>query len=128
MKKSILLTMTLLLVAFAVPNSSEARDEGWAALGGLVGGLLISDIQHNRHSHASRVSRVHHAEPVRRGHYEFREEKSWVPGCWKESIDDCGHVTRYWEEGYNEIRSVKVWVPHRVRELRVVRRAACGRY
>ena len=48
--------------------------------------------------------------PIPAGHYEYREERIWVPGSWEYVETRCGNVERVWREGFYRTEMIKVWV------------------
>jgi hypothetical protein len=48
----------------------------------------------------------------RKGHWEYRKQKVWIPGHWEYVMSRHGHERRVWIDGYYTIRKVKVWVPN----------------
>ena len=117
MKKVATVLSLVGMLALAPPVSSQAGDEGWAALGGFIGGTIFSGIAHGSHhaSHTSHHTIVNHYETSRSGHYEFVDKKVWHPGYWDYGYDECGRKTKVWVKGYYSIETVKVWVSDRHR-------------
>ena len=114
-----------------LPSVSQAGDEGWAALGGvLLGGALFGN-----HGHHTEYRTVHREvvieEPVSRGHYEYRSKRVWHQGYYTHQRLACGTLRKVWEPGHYEYRKVKVWVPatqvvvHRPSYRRSSRRSSC---
>lgn len=104
------------------PMETQAGDEGWAALGGLIGGLALGQISsHSSHTVVHRVNsysscdsrRVtrHRPRTTRKWRYEYITERHWVPGCWVFERDRCGRRYRVWQDGYYETVRRKVRVP-----------------
>ena len=55
----------------------------------------------------------HYAPPPEpEGHYEYQEQRIWVPGSYSYEYDRCGRQIKVWHEGYYRTEQVKVWVPH----------------
>jgi hypothetical protein len=51
----------------------------------------------------------HHA---RKGHWEYRKQRVWIPGHWEWVVGRCGQERRVWVDGYYRFKKVKVWVPN----------------
>lgn len=109
MNKSMWFSVLLGGAVIATPHSACAGDEGWAALGGFLGGVLIGQS-------ASCVPRtvIHRdviveSRPSVCGHYEWVEERYWIPGRYVVERDRCGRRTRVWEPGRYAYRKVRVW-------------------
>ena len=112
-------------------STARAGDEGWAAFGGFVGGVLVNEVSHHLHhrSHSrSAYGRpavvhpapvvvqpapvvVHAAPPPPSGHWETRAQQYWVPGQWVTQHTPCGYQT-VWQPGYYATRHTRVWVEH----------------
>lgn len=112
---------------------AHAGDEGWAALGGFIGGALLNEVVHHRgkrsvgryappvHSGGCAPSRTTrhpapppahyaHAAPAPRGHWEARTQKVWVPGRYIHQATPCGGYQKVWQSGYWDKRTQRVWV------------------
>lgn len=127
----ILATVSLLAVtalAFA-PKPAKAGDEGIAAIGGFIGGLVLGaalDNDHDRYADYDRYGRhdrydrhgsatviIGNRHPHRDGGYwKHVTVKSWVPGYWTTSRDRHGHRCRFYVEGRWEYRTDRVWVAY----------------
>ncbi|MFT5122450.1 MAG: hypothetical protein ACI9TH_004866 [Kiritimatiellia bacterium] len=110
--KNTLSIITLTLGLGVCAPQAQAGDEGWAAFGGLLGGAVLT--------HAAYQSHGHHAAPSHgsshresSGHFEYREERVWVPGHYDYERDACGHKVRVFHPGHYKSETVKVWIPHR---------------
>lgn len=109
-------------------------DEGWAALGGFVSGLIAanaghrqfhaehynrgrhrSEIKYERHRGSEVVVSINRSRHVQPGHYEYRTVRRWVPGHWVYHEDDCGRTTKVWSSGHYAHRTIKVWVEYHPR-------------
>ncbi|HMO52693.1 MAG TPA: hypothetical protein PKE26_15995 [Kiritimatiellia bacterium] len=136
MKTSNLITMGLAAALVAgMSTPARAMNKEWAAVAGFVGGVLVANSAYCRpattvyhqprvvyqqpvvvyesapvvvHQRPSRVVVRH--EPVRRGYYEWRTERVWVPGTWIYEDLGCGSRRKIWQPGYYETVRNKVWV------------------
>ena len=125
--KAIIVGTLITALAIGTTPRAEAGDEGWAAFGGVLGGLLLSKTVFSDHGHHRTVR--HHREAYRSeratGHYEYRREKRWIPGCWVTVRDDCGRSYREWQPGYYKHFEVKVWVADCNPGYRCARKQVC---
>lgn len=107
-----IIPLVIAVGTMGIPSTSQAGDEGWAALGGLLLGGAIFGHHHGHHTEYRTVHReVIVEKPVSHGHYEYRTKKVWHPGYYTHRKLPCGTVRKVWEPGYYEHRKVKVWVP-----------------
>ncbi len=113
---SIFLTATFFL---ASTPKAQAGDDGWAAFGGFLGGVIVSSISHdikNRHHDRHREEVVYYDLGHNSyGHYEYRTIKTWVPGCWTYREDHHGRTIKVWVEGYYTYEKERIWVRDRYR-------------
>lgn len=100
-------------LAFAAPQA-QARDDGWAAFGGLIGGAILAHAVFQGSSHGSHHGySVHgYSHSSKGGRYEYRQQRVWVPGHYDYERDACGHKVRVFHPGHHKIELVKVWVPY----------------
>lgn len=116
---------------------AQAINKEWSAVAGFVGGVLVANaancntrtyyraptrvvyqpapvvyqqapVVHHYHHQPAVV--VHHERAPRRGHYEYRTERIWVPGMWVVHDDGCGRSRRVWNPGHYQTSHEKVWV------------------
>ncbi len=118
MKTLILSGLTAFVLVVNAPKA-QAGDEAIAAIGGLIGGILIGSAIDNHHDHYARdryydrgprtkvVVRTSHRHG---GYWKYTRIKTWVPGHWVREYDDCGNRRKYWVEGHYTYRKKKVWV------------------
>ncbi|MGJ3243277.1 MAG: hypothetical protein ACFE0O_10040 [Opitutales bacterium] len=131
MKTSPIILAALVAVGLtARPQTAQAgSDEALAAVGGLIGGVIIANIadrdahrprhyKHQDRSHRGDTTviihkghRVHksHGHP-RDGYWKHKRIREWVPGHWTWVSDGCRQYRKY-QPGYYKTRIVKVWVP-----------------
>ncbi len=121
MKTLLLSGLTAFVLVFNAPKA-QAGDEVIAAIGGLIGGILIgsaidshhghyaSDGYRNRNHGTSVVIQTNHG---RRGHWKYIRVKTWVPGHWVRDYDDWGNRHKHWVQGHYTHRKNKVWVGDR---------------
>jgi len=126
MKKTIWTVGLIAALVLVQPLRASAINKEWSAVLGFLGGVLVA----NASCAPNTVVReeVYVQQPVIReriiieepepcGHYEYREQRVWVPGRWIYT----GHGRcrrRVWQSGYYRTELVRVWVPAR----RTVRR------
>jgi hypothetical protein len=114
MKKWPIMGMVVAAIAGGTPDVARAGDDGWAALGGFLGGALLTEMFH--HAGGSRAAVVYHHEAPhhhvakRRGHYRQEYRNVWVPGHYEIRQRRCGGDYRVWIPGYYTQRKVEVWV------------------
>ena len=135
--KNMLITAGLTAAMAAGPvMSAQAINKEWAAVAGFVGGVLVANaancnsqtyyysppppppppvvyhqpapVVHHYHHQPAPVVRYEHAP--RRGHYEYRTERIWVPGAWVYQDSGCGSRRRVWQPGYYQTSREKVWI------------------
>lgn len=102
----------VILTGVGTSLPSQAGDEGWAALGGFIGGLAVGNSSSCRtsvrvyqpqvHYRYSEPVRVYERERVRRPRYTTVTRSVWVPGGWVHQRDDCGRRYKVWQNGYYE--------------------------
>ncbi|MEM7395361.1 MAG: hypothetical protein AAF492_23765 [Verrucomicrobiota bacterium] len=106
-------------LAMGSAPEAKAGDEGWAALGGFFGGLIVSEISHRGHDrhygHRSRrayhePARVVYEEPVRYT-YKKVKRKRWVEGYYTHKRLPCGRVVKKWHPGHYETYYERIKVP-----------------
>lgn len=124
MKWKNLLLAVLMMACLGLPRAVHAGDEGWAALGGFLGGVLLSQGHHHEHRTVIR-EKIYHRERVSQGHYEYQTRRIWHPGRFVHVRRDCGRVRRVWEPGYYQHEKVKVWVPSLHVSYRSGHRSGC---
>ena len=105
------------------PGTAHAGDEGWAALGGFIGGAIFSNIANqrgdsDRYHYDNGITRGNHSAVTvvvgndgRRGYYKYQQVKRWVPGYHAYRRDECGRQIKVWHNGYYTHDRVRVWVP-----------------
>jgi len=109
-------------LVFGVAQPVKAGDREWAAAAGLLGGIIIGS-QYNSHSHhtieygyrtmpGSGSCDTYRPPREPEGHYEYRTERVWVPGCWEYEYNSCGRRVSYWRPGYYKTYETRIWVSH----------------
>lgn len=113
-------------------------DEALAAVGGLIGGIIIANVvdrDDHRPKHDSYHDRPHRGNTTviinkgqrvhkghshhRDGYWQHKRIREWVPGHWTWVSDGCRKYRQY-QPGYYKTKVVKVWVPYpRDRDCRV---------
>jgi len=121
------LALTAATALSFTPQSAQAGDKEWAAVGGFLGGLIvgsvINDHDHDRgyrrHDTTVIIDRNRHGgcndrcddRCDHRGYWKTVEVRAWVPGCW-ETRYDCGRRVRIYIPGHYEYRNDRVWVAY----------------
>jgi hypothetical protein len=134
MKKLGLIGLAAASLAAGPSVTAQAGSDGWAAFGGFLGGLILSDIAYQ----SPRTVYVHSAPVVERTvvvrepyrevivHqpyrevvvyppppvYEVRTARVWVPGAYRYESDYCGRAIRVWSPGYYTTRHHQVRVDY----------------
>jgi hypothetical protein len=119
MKTLILSGLTAFVLVINAPKA-QAGDEAIAAIGGLIGGILIGSAIDDHHYASDGHYRRNHGPSVviqtnhgRRGHWKYVRVRTWAPGHWVRDYDDCGNGRKYWVQGHYTHRKNKVWVGDR---------------
>lgn len=124
MKNTIRILIATALVLGTGTARLHAGDEALAAFGGFVAGMITGAVienntdfhggvvvevgdRHGRHDRYACYDRYD-----RRGHWEVRRVRVWVPGRWEFTISRCGDRIRVWKPGHYTWHSEKVWVRH----------------
>lgn len=47
---------------------------------------------------------------VQSGYWQEREERTWIEGCWVETVDAYGRRCKMWQPGRWEVRRIREWV------------------
>lgn len=115
LKKTILITTTILSITTAPAMANEL----WAAVGGFVGGLVIGNANNScynggvsyeysrTYSYGHRSSHI--CRPV--GYYKWVNIKTeWIEGRWDTTCDSRGRQSRRWIEGYWITTPRQIWV------------------
>lgn len=112
-----LITATALTFA---PKPAAAGDKEWAAIGGLIGGVIIGNaISESRHSayppdRTTTVIVNDQCDDGPNGYWKIVPVKVWVPGYWVEERRHHsyhhGRRARTYVEGRYEYRPERVWV------------------
>jgi hypothetical protein len=129
MKTRVLAVVLVAVVLAAWPMPARAINKEWSAALGFLGGLMVA----NAGGCERTVVReqvvvapppcpppviirepVYYEEVVEEtaacGHWEYRRERSWIPGRWICIRDACGFSQRVWEPARCGFRTVRVWV------------------
>jgi hypothetical protein len=124
-----LTTLSSILAAGALalaPKPAMAGNDGLAALGGFVGGVIVG-ASIERHPApvvvagppacypAPRVIVAPCPPPSPEGYWKEVTVRTWVPECWATRYDHGRHV-RYFVPGHYEFRTDRVWVEYRHRD------------
>ncbi len=128
MKKIIALSLIAVVALAWTPQravASNRSDKVFAAVGGLITGIIIANASHERD--CPPPSRATHTVVYRdgcdhrecAGYWKQIEVRTWVPGYWTME-HRYGRRVRCYVEGHYEISTERVWVPaeHRVCRLR----------
>jgi hypothetical protein len=91
------------------PKPPEPDDVAVAALA-FLGGVIVGN--GGIYPRPVYQEGVYISEPPPSGHYELREQQSWVPGYWEMVVDRGGRQARIWHEGFYQTQMVKVWVDY----------------
>ena len=122
MNKTISIILATAVILLAYTPKAQAGNDGWAAFGGFLGGVIVSSIGHdirkNRHgshhgNHSSveiRYGRNYGSSHHSNGHYEYRTIKRWAPGYWEYQEDHHGATIKIWMKGHYIYHKEKVWV------------------
>ena len=124
--RKLLIVLSLVTVISLQNTAYAGKDKAWAAAGGFLGGVVVSNIFNNHHERSHHRSHAHYETITiektshsphgkqcyheREGHYEYRKVRVHVPGRWVKSYDDCGRRTKVWRRGYYKWEIEKVWV------------------
>lgn len=133
--------ITALIIGLGASPAKAGDDEALAALGGFVAGIITGAViddddgyrhkrvhvyrdRHDRYGHRDkgyRHDRGNHRKGDRcdyrggnhrKGHWEIKRVRVWVPGYWKVIRDRCGDRVKIWKRGHYEWRREKVWVSY----------------
>ena len=133
------ITALAALTAGAYARPSHDNNEAAAAIGGLITGVVLSEIIddanvniHLAGRYGDDWSRYHsdyrdydryrdnrydrgrdYRHDSRNGHYIYEKRRIWVPGHWDYTRDCHGHKMKVWVKGHHETRRIKVWVNDR---------------
>ncbi|MBI5381527.1 MAG: hypothetical protein HZA31_06465 [Opitutae bacterium] len=112
-------TLTTLLVASTLalaPKPAIAGNDGLAALGGFVGGVIVgSTLNHHPAPVCQPGPRVIIAPPAPvhcNGYWKDVTVRTWVPGYWTMRIHH-GRQIRFYVDGHYELRTDRIWVDTR---------------
>lgn len=98
-------------LAFA-PATARAGNDGLAAVGGFIGGLIVGTSLDHGHRSGHGHDYHHHAHPG--GYWKEISVRTWVPGYWTyeghRHGHRHGHGRRYYVEGCYAYRTERVWV------------------
>jgi hypothetical protein len=125
MKKIAWMVGGAMALAMAWPQACLAGgrgNEGWAALGGFVGGLIVGNSRCAPPPACYYPPPVVYTpvvverpviieRPVETGYYRYEERQVWEPGRWVYERDYCGNRIRTWVPGCYRTVQVKTWVP-----------------
>ena len=121
MRRWMMLGLLIGSLTMAHPLTSAAGDDGWAALGGFLGGAIFSEMFRGDRVYHSVVHdrvvehvgpscpRIVLEEPA--GYYKEVRNKIWHEGYYTYRHDHCGRRIKTWNPGYYTYEYVKVWVP-----------------
>lgn len=118
-KVSIAIVLAAVLVmGQAIPASAINKE--WSAVLGLLGGYMVANGGLSQRTVVYEttpvvverpvVRQIVVEEPVDMGHYEYRDQRVWIPGRWVLIEGPCGYE-RLWKPGYYQVSQVRVWVP-----------------
>ncbi len=122
MKKTISIFLAAAVILLAYTPKAQAGNDGWAAFGGFLGGVIVSSIGHDIRKHRHNSSCGHHGGAEIRygrnygsshrsnGHYEYRTIKRWSPGYWEYQERYCDTPIKVWVAGHYDYHKEKVWV------------------
>lgn len=131
MKKRTYLPLISVLFISLFSVQARADDEAIAAIGGFVAGVITGSIidddpydrdrvrvsVHGRHGdrHYRGHDRDRHwtRHHGKRGHWEVRRIRVWVPGYWDITYNRCGDRIKVWRRGHYQWKRDRVWVPYR---------------
>ncbi len=133
MKKTVIAGIVAGCLVALVPRPVQAgSDEALAALGGFVGGVILSEAARTPSQRVIHQRTVIHRDVVvdrpARVRYEMRPRKRWVPGCWVYERGPCGGRVRVWDPGHWETVYVRVKVKDYREVRRYPRRGRCSRW
>lgn len=118
MKKLQWVVALALGLTVAGAGSAWAGDEGWAALGGFIGGAILSDVlgcNSYRTVHETRVivQEPHYVREVVYGPPpRYVDKRVWHEGYWSHAYDRCGRRIKSWIPGYYSVVRVRVESGH----------------
>lgn len=139
MKNIIRTSIIAALLVGLTAAPAHADDEALAAIGGFVVGMITgAAIEHHDGHHADYGVEVHYdthsryghrdhgyrcgkhnrhgchsCKSHRKGHWETRKVRVWVPGHWAVVVNDCGDRVRVWKSGHYTYERQRYWVSHR---------------
>lgn len=90
------------------PGTARAGNDGLAAVGGFIGGLIVGTSLD--HGHRSDHGHGHYRDSRPRGYWKEINVRTWVPGYWAYEGGRHGHGRRYYVEGCYGYRTERVWV------------------
>lgn len=122
--------ISILLISLGA-GRLQAGDDGLAALGGFVAGVITGVIIEDSHDRdrvrvsvygerGHRDDRYGHRDyryghksshgPA--GHWETKRVRVWVPGRWERGVNRCGDRVSVWRPGHYEWHKERVWVSY----------------
>jgi hypothetical protein len=119
MRKTLFVMVLIAGILLAPAMQANAINREWSAALGFLGGWMVANgglCPRTVVREPVYVERpVYHEpviveEPVVMGHYEYREQRIWVPGSWEYIETRRGCVERVWHEGFFRSEMIKVWV------------------
>jgi len=146
MNKLIRFTLIPLILTTFGTAPAQADDEALAAIGGFVAGIITGAVidDHDNRSHvyigrdrySDRHGSRHHdyrdrccsrdchgacsyGQPSRhykKGHWEIKHVRVWVPGRWTVKYNSCGDRIKVWKRGHYRWEKERVWVSYNKRD------------
>ncbi|MFH0953747.1 MAG: hypothetical protein V1873_05415 [Verrucomicrobiota bacterium] len=121
MKSWTIVMMVVAVLVLSQPLQASAINKEWSAVLGFLGGYMVANGGLGQRAYCDEpvvIQRpVYVEQPVVReviveepGHYEYREERIWVPARWVIMESRCGYE-RVWQPGYYQVETIRVWVP-----------------
>jgi hypothetical protein len=121
MKRLLWMGTLALAVSVAGAGGARAGDDGWAALGGFIGGAILADALGGHH--VVRETRVIVEEPYypREVVYsrQYIPQQVWHEGYWSYVRDRCGRSIKTWTPGYYTVEQIRVPQTYYVEQIRV---------
>lgn len=137
MKKLLFVILALALFSTMFSTPCIAANKEWSAVLGFAGGFLTAQVmngqkehfEHRNYYHCQpyqKMPMVYHSPviisqppiypqpvyvvPVQQGHWEYIEERVYVPGTWVYQQISPNTYQKIWQDGYYKVIVKKIWV------------------
>jgi hypothetical protein len=124
MKNMTIVSLVIAALVLIQPIQASAINKEWSAVLGFVGGYMVGNggacqrtvvreqpvyVERPVYVEQPIVREVVVEQPVVTGHYEYRQQQIWVPGCWTYVQTPCGYE-QMWRPGCYRMQTITVWV------------------